>query len=304
VNRSQTYESLLKNLSKLFSTPMDFSLATQKLQKLLEGRGAREPDGPAQSDRWDLIAGVIDQQIIPKLAKAHEYCSLDGHGQQPQPWLGPEHIRRFSDLLVNGDSAAAGQYVQDLAEAGFTRTSLLMDLVGPAARELGVRWTEDCCSFADVSLGLVRIHEIVHAIGGTDDDQLAPSANPGKILLSCMPGSRHILGCSIVAEFFRECAWDARVMLPNDADELTGVVRSEGFDVVGLSVSIDSQLKRIKPLISALRAQSNNRQLAVFLGGPVFMLREHHAAEFDADAICIDPRMTVTLAEISRLTPH
>lgn len=302
MSRSQTYESLLKNLSRLFGAPIDFSLATQRLQRLLEGRGKQALNGHDPSDHWGLLAGVIDQQIIPKLAKAHQQDgitdALCGHR------ITPEHITHFSDLLIEGNTAAAGQYVRDLSHAGISPACLLLDLVAPAARELGVRWTEDCCSFADVSLGLVRIHEIVHDIGGPDDDLCEQSPNPGKILLSCMPSSNHILGCSIVAEFFKQCAWDARVMLPGDADELIGVIQDEAFDVVGLSVSTDSQLDRLKSLVSGLRAGSKNPHLSVFLGGPVFMLREHNAADFDADAICIDPRMTVTLAEISRLAAH
>lgn len=303
MNRSQAYESVLKSLSRLFSNSMDFSTASEKLRVFLERRNKREFEGCEQSNRWDLLTGVIDQQIIPVIAKAHESSEPSGNGLN-QPWLGPEHVRQFTDLLVSGNSAMAGDYVRKLAQSGYTKTSLLMDLVAPAARELGVRWTEDCCSFADVSLGLIRIHEIVHDVGGPDDLQAEGSANPGKILLSCMPGSRHILGCTIVAEFFRQWGWEARVMLPNDANELVAVIQDEPFDVVGLSVSIDGQLKQLKPLIDSIRHGSKNKHLSVFLGGPVFMLREHNAAEYDADAICIDPRMTVTLAEISRLTAH
>lgn len=303
MDRSEVQESLLRSLNRLFSAPFDFSGVSHRLRSFLDGLSRQEPKDLARPERWDVLAGVIDQQIIPLLAKTHESSASDG-ATPSMPWIGPEHVNRFADLCIAGDTAAAGQYVQELAKAGYSRTSLLIDLVAPGARELGVRWTQDCCSFAEVSLGLVRIHEIVHEVGVADEAPFHISTNPGKILLSCMPGSSHILGCTIVAGFFRQCGWEARVMLPNNAEELVGVMEDESFDVVGLSVATDRQVNQLKPLVEALRAKSHNRYLSVFLGGPAFMLREHHAAEFDADAICVDPRMTVTLAEISRLAAH
>jgi len=45
-----------------------------------------------------------------------------------------------------------------------------------------------------------------------------------------------------------------------------------------------------------MKKGSRNPNTKVMLGGPIFMIEEHAATEFGADAICTDVKKTVEIA--------
>jgi methanogenic corrinoid protein MtbC1 len=107
-------------------------------------------------------------------------------------------------------------------------------------------------------------------------------------MLASAPGSQHVLGLSIVCEFFRTAGWQVALEVsPGDAG-LCDAVRQEWFDVAGLSVALDSQLVALPALVAGLRHASRNPDLQVMLGGPAFLPDGLVAASFGAQAICRD----------------
>ena len=78
--------------------------------------------------------------------------------------------------------------------------------------------------------------------------------------------------------------------------ELIQSVNNEWFDAVGLSISIQAQLKDLTKLISQIKKSSKNPRVAVLLGGPIFTLEEFNASDFGAGGICADAKDAVALA--------
>jgi len=81
--------------------------------------------------------------------------------------------------------------------------------------------------------------------------------------------------------------------------ELLRAVANEWFDVVGISVAIESQLPTLPDLIAHLRAHSGNPKVRVVLGGPIFLLHDLTPHALGADAIFTDAREAV--GEVKRL---
>lgn len=308
MDKGRDYDSLSQRLARLFVSSADLSQASNRLQRFLDAfkaksAGTLEPDG-----RRDLLATVLDVEIIPRLLAAHQHESLTGrpdHLAHPDPQqITLEEVEHFADLCLASDPTLGYQFVHQLLERGLSRDVILLELITESAREIGLRWVADRLNFAEVSLACVRKHEIVHQLQAHADEHPShqtPTMN-GRVLLASAPGSRHILGPVIVAEFFRNAGWYAQTLLPDHPEVLLSRTRTEWFDAIGISVSIDKQLEGLKKLVGSIRVQSKNPNACIFLGGPVFVLSsDHHPTEFDADAICLDPRVTVTLAEISRL---
>ena len=123
-----------------------------------------------------------------------------------------------------------------------------------------------------------------------------------RVMLASAPGSQHVLGLSIVSEFFRKAGWQVVLEVSPSRTELCHAVQNEWFDLVGLSVALDSQLDALSALVGSLKSASRNPSTPVLLGGPAFTIGSHRAEAFGAEAICVDARECVPLA-ISVMAP-
>jgi methanogenic corrinoid protein MtbC1 len=50
-------------------------------------------------------------------------------------------------------------------------------------------------------------------------------------------------------------------------------IANEWFDVIGISVAIETQLPQLRDLIAHFRQNSGNPNVKVMLGGPIFSLK-------------------------------
>jgi methylmalonyl-CoA mutase cobalamin-binding subunit len=104
-------------------------------------------------------------------------------------------------------------------------------------------------------------------------------------MLACAPGSQHILGLTIVSEFFNKEGWQTVVEISSSAEGLIHAAANEWFDVIGISVAIESQLDGLETLVTGIRKASQNANVAIL-----------DATEFGACEICTDPKVAVKLA--------
>lgn len=104
----------------------------------------------------------------------------------------------------------------------------------------------DLCTFADVTVGLSRLHQIVY--------ELSPPSNESRVV-----EDTHGL--------FRKAGWNVRALETTDGLELTDLVKSEWVAMVGFSVSVDGRDEQLRRMIAQLRSVSRNPDLIVMLGG-------------------------------------
>jgi methanogenic corrinoid protein MtbC1 len=273
----------------------------------MAGRSSRDADAEGGAGRATGVARddddcrrsireVVETQIIPRLLHAHRRDGNAAPGVAGPP-VRPEDVIELARLCAAGELAAAIRAVDLLRMGGLDPERVLLELLGPAAMHLGRMWDDDATSFAEVTLGLGLMHELIHAMGYEFDAGPQQAANVQRVMLASAPGSQHLLGLAIVSEIYRKAGWDVVVEVSTSRDELSRAVANEWFDLIGLSVALDSQLPGLPALVGELRGWSKNPAVPVLLGGPIFSLHRLDAAQFGAQAVCTDARDCVPLSQ-------
>ena len=243
------------------------------------------------------ILSIIEAQIIPRLLKAER---VNGNNLTLVPasraMPSKEEIDSFVELCVSQDPFVAMIFVNKLLEEGLNTEHIFLELITPAARALGTQWDLDRMDFVDVTHGLVRLHAIAHEIGFAYQDGPVLQGEIKRIMIASAPGSEHLLGPTIVADFFRKAAWQVVIEISSSKKQLVQAVENEWFDTVGLSVSIAPQLTDLADLVDQIKQRSRNPRVVVLLGGPIFTVQNLKASDFGAAGICVDAKEAVSLA--------
>lgn len=244
------------------------------------------------------VLSVVESQIIPRLLNAQKirtrHLSLVSSSRVLPS---QKEIEKFADLCVSQDLKVAQTVVNHFLEKGLSKEDILLELIAPAARYLGSQWDDDCMDFSQVNLGLIRLHAIVNEFRWAYKEGQFVKAKVKRVMIASAPGSVHMLGTTIVADFFRKEGWQVVVSIPSSANELAQAVSQEWFDVVGLSISMVEQLTTLADLIKQFKSSSLNPRVAVLLGGSIFALKESRAIDFGADDICVNAKHAVGVAE-------
>jgi len=249
------------------------------------------------TDCQSSILSIIESEIIPRLLKAERIdplrLSLVPNGRAMPS---AEELDAFVKSCLSLDPMAAQAFVAQLMDEGLNTEHVFMELISPAARYLGEQWESDRMDFTQVTHALVRLHAIAHEIGFEYKDGPLIQGEIKRVMIASAPGSEHILGPTIVAEFFRKEGWQVVVEVSPSAKELAHAVTNEWFDAVGISVSIEQQVQGLESLIQQIKAASRNPRLVIMLGGPIFTLHSFEAGQFGAGGICTDAREAAAMA--------
>lgn len=245
------------------------------------------------------LRSVIESQIIPRLLEAHPQTHA-GNAPRHTVAYAPDdaEIAAFANLCTQGQADEVMLFIEKLLLDNVNNDSLFLNLIAPAARYLGLQWEQEQADFTQVTMGLLRMHQITHRIGY--EYQSGPQkAGPAKrIMLACAPGSQHILGLAMVSEFFRKDGWQVVVEIATTATELHRAVKNEWFDLIGLSVALTDQLSTLPVLIANLKQNSRNPKTPVLLGGSAFAGDVPNARSLGADGISTDALDGLQLAAL------
>ena len=149
----------------------------------------------------------------------------------------------------------------------------------------------------------MQMHHVTRDLGYVNSDIPQVAGDVRRILLACAPGTQHILGLAIVADFFRNAGWQVVVEISNHEQELMSAVNAEWFDLIGLSVGLMEQLPSMPALISKLKKRSRNPQSAVVLGGPALLAPLSPGSLWGSDGVSTDAAEAVKLANRLLNTP-
>ena len=244
----------------------------------------------AHGNLADDLLRTIETAILPKLMLVEEHGTvLTKSGPDATLQIEPQLLEDFIDLLLD-QSVTAGQDLIDRAfEQGVPLERIYLDLLAPAARRMGEYWESDQRSFADVTIGLCRLHEVLRHNGlGPADHFPEHSSKRPTILLSTACADQHVFGVLMVAEFFRKAGWAVTCEPGAETLELVRIVSEQTFDVIGLSVARSHELKDIRSAIKQLRDASQNRDTKIILGGPLIDRDVSIVHQLDADAFTTD----------------
>jgi MerR family transcriptional regulator, light-induced transcriptional regulator len=225
--------------------------------------------------------------IIPKIVLALRSAPAPKaaeHMDQPAP----TEVEKFAALALGNDDGAAFAYVQERLEQGTSVESVFLELLAPAARELGAQWESDATDFANVTLGVGRLQMIMRQLGDRFAEETSGHHAGESVLLTIIPGEQHSFGLSMVAEFFRRAGWNLCTGPFSSHQELTALVHNHWFDVVGFSISSDRRLDELRKDIQEIRHGSRNRNVGIMLGGPMMIADPGLVASMGADMMSVD----------------
>ena len=290
--------------------------------------------GRARSrDRLRLLAEAIEGEIVPRLVAGYEepagsnqgtpnrrkprggtaaalhLCLPDADPPTPAQEAArdlafaatPQAATDLAALVMRDggpDDGAASIFAHiaaAIADQGLE--SVCLDLLAPAARHLGDLWCEDLCSFTDVTIGLMRLQSALLAVTVPPTGQASGSDGRRTLLLAPVPGQPHPFGLTMVAGFFERAGWDVTQISQGAGEAVEAAVRASWFGVVGLSAGSTVQLAGLTRLLPRLRAISRNPDLAIMLGGPIFVAQPELARELGADTTAANGAHAVQVAE-------
>ena len=251
---------------------------------------------PTARERIARIVKTIEQDIIPRLVHAHRPASVPVAQGRPA-MVGTTAVGGFVHAVLALDDGAWQTVTDRLLTDGMAVSNIYLHLLAPAAEELGRMWDEDLCSFTDVTLAVGRMQRVLRSLSPAFGHEVDHPQNGRRVLLLPAPGEQHTFGLAIVAEFFRRAGWD--VVGDGEARSVdpTALVRSEWFDVVGISAGTDARMDWLKSGIGAVRGASRNRGVAVLVGGPWFAADVGRVREVGADGTASDGQQAPVMAE-------
>jgi len=282
------------NEASFLEAPTD-DLCRQELAQS-EALSRQLPSPPSPQERLAHIVRTIEQDIIPRLVRAHREPAT-AIAAVPLAQVTPSDLQQFLPLILGPDDSGWQTLVDTLLARGVGVDEIYLNLLTPAAREMGRMWDEDLCQFTDVTVALGRMQRVMRTLSPAFGREIGHLPDGRRILLLPAPGEQHTFGLSIVAEFFRRAGWEVVGDTEARASDPAALVRSEWFDVIGISVGLESRLDWLSSGIAAIRHASRNRAIGVMVGGPVFVANPERVAEVGADITASDGRQAPVMAE-------
>ena len=280
-----------------------------------DARSARAPQG--WSSRWEGVpkasgiivppvarrrvgnlVATIEDEVIPRLLLSQRAHINEIHSDvTPVSHAGEGCIDEFVELLLRDDLEVAYAYIDSVRVRGVSLSAIYLELLAPAARKLGELWEDDRVSFADVTVALCRLHDVMRTLSASQPPATDTLPQGRRALLIPMPGEQHTFGLVMVADFFRRAGWDVWNDAIGSASELVSLVRHEWFTMVGLSVGCEAHLEGVASTIHSLRRAARNKSIGVMVGGALIAKNPELAIQVGADATGKDARQAVMQAE-------
>ena len=233
------------------------------------------------------LSRMIEAEIIPRLLLAH-LPEQSGPDTSPQPAPSTTDVIDFTRLVLEEGVEALLAHVEAVRARGCSLDSVLLDLFAPTARLLGDMWSDDLCSFTDVTISLSRLQQAMRELTATSNADSLGMPH-GRILLAPVPGDQHSFGISMLEGFFQRAGWDVCGGGGTMARrELVGLAATEWLDVIALSLSSDILYDTLQRFIRALRRASRNPAVFVMVGGRYFLDHPESVAVVGADVVAFD----------------
>jgi MerR family transcriptional regulator, light-induced transcriptional regulator len=258
---------------------------------------AVRPDG-CSPDRMAWLVRTIEAEIIPRLMLAH---------RRDAAWVDPatlacvlpdaDDVVELARIVLDQEAPVAGRFIDAFRAEGVPLDAIYLDLLAPAARQLGSMWEADLCDFTQVTVALWRLQQVMYDLSPAFQGDAEYGVKSRRAMLVPAPGSQHTLGLFMVAEFFRRAGWDVWGEPSASVPDLLEAVRVERFDVIGISVGAEFQIEGLSSVILGLRRASRNPGVRVMLGGPVAAQQPDLHTRLGADATALDAHQALLVAE-------
>lgn len=244
----------------------------------------------------DKLRRVVEGEIIPRLLLTHtslEWAALNAGSLRAEG----DDVAQFLPLLLANDPAECLSFIGQLRARGVTLESIFLDLMAPAARQLGDMWIDDRCDFLQVSLSLANLRQLLHELSlGYGRDTTGPQATR-SVILAAAPGESHTFGIAMVETFFRGAGWQVAMTEGDHTRRLLARVGEESFGLAGFSLSSERNAEALGLLIHQVRRASRNPHIGILVGGPLLAEQPEYVVLVGADAMAANAAGAVAVAQ-------
>ncbi len=196
----------------------------------------------------------------------------------PQPSLS-----RLVDAILSKDTRKAEDLIASLMDGGNDGPTMFRDIFQPLFQQLASYMTTGQISQARAAAASELTFHVMKGVV----DRYSPkglSASPSKLLIGCIPGEQHDIGCRIVANMFEMTGWNVvYVGSETDKDSFLEATLEAEPDLIGISVSNLLQVPTLKDLIIALHNCEIADRFKIMVGGYPFSINPSFATEVGAD---------------------
>jgi methanogenic corrinoid protein MtbC1 len=220
------------------------------------------------------LTRMIEREIIPRLYLAHSGCAPTARAEPTTEDKPPPDITDqdgFATLVLNSDTKEILERIQALVDCGIGLRRIYLDLLAPVARRIGEFWEQDRCTFVDVTIGLARLQQVLREIGRSNGERHFGPIRKRRAYLVPAPGEQHTFGLSMVEEFFLQAGWEADSDTAASAQAIIQNVSHQSLDVIGFTLGCEAFLERLLEFIPKARKASLNKNVAVMVGGRLFV---------------------------------
>jgi methanogenic corrinoid protein MtbC1 len=167
--------------------------------------------------------------------------------------------------VLEGDRRKASRLIVDAASGGHDVRSLYLDVLLPAQAEVGRMWVAGEVNVAEEHFASTVTKAVMAQL--QQRATYAP-ANGRTFLAAAVMGNYHDVGLSAVADFFEMDGWRTVPLGANvPPEDLIQAVDFFRCDVLGLSVSLSTQLPVLRETIRAVRQTAGARGVKILIGG-------------------------------------
>ena len=225
--------------------------------------------------------GVSDlaTKIVAKLAARES---------QADPVFSEAIVQRLTHAVQTDNSALIEALKPDLRRARISPAMLADIYIPEAARRLGRAWEEDTLTFADVTIGTVRLQSLLRDIGSDWASDAKKMARPGGSVLLLLPEKEHhTLGPLVVTGQLRRRGISVCLQLATTDGEWKSMLRRRHFDGVIISVGWEGKLTAAAQLVGMIKHLTKEK-MPVAVGGAVLTRSDAILACDGADIVTND----------------
>ncbi len=240
------------------------------------------------------LTRTIETRIIPSLIVAHTRPASSASALVVDRGnVASSDAAALAEQVLAGASDDPTVRINMLRAQGHTLEEIYLQLLAPAAAHLRRMWTNDLCGFAEATLGLWRLQQLLRNYSVEFRAEAKRRETGWRALLAPTPREKHDLSYTmfclvLISEFFRRDGWDAWIEPEPTSREFVEVIRGEWFDVVEFLVSGDKQLDALASRIRMIRRELPNRSIGIMVHGQIFIEHPELALLVGADLTATD----------------
>nr|WP_281384833.1 cobalamin B12-binding domain-containing protein [Novosphingobium piscinae] len=115
--------------------------------------------------------------------------------------------------------------------------------------------------------------------------------------MAMAPGDQHFFGASMVERFLRAAGWSVHAAFESTPAQVGRAAHTQWFAVAALTMGSDKSIAALRDMITLIRAQSQNPDIGILVGGAPFTANPALADEVGADATAINAPAAVLMAQ-------